>query len=111
MSYFSQKQTNPNLLPIGKRFGFVCCGGIRGANRPPPGIGIDVFIPPETKFAHILTLTVGKSVIVRSKANHNLQTEIDLFQSCTVPASFCEYEIVNPDGGHSTVVLLRWKQG
>lgn len=65
----------------------------------------------EGKFAHILTLTVGKCVTIRSKANHKLTTDIDLFQSCTVPASFGEYEIINPDGGHSTVVLLRWKLG
>lgn len=64
----------------------------------------------EGKYVHILTLTVGTKVVVRSKANPDLSTEIDLFQSCTVPASFGEYEIVNPDGGHSTVVVLHWKK-
>lgn len=65
----------------------------------------------EGRFAHVLTLTVGKRAVVRSLADPELQTELDLFQSCTVPAAFGDYEIVNPDGGQSTVVVLRWKKG
>lgn len=65
----------------------------------------------EGRFAHVLTLTVGKRAIVRSLSDPDLQTELDLFQSCTVPAAFGDYEIVNPDGGQSTVVVLRWKKG
>lgn len=65
----------------------------------------------EKKFAHILTLTVGKKVIICSKEDPSRTAELDLFQSCTIPAGFGPYEIINPDGGHSTVVSLRWKKG
>lgn len=63
------------------------------------------------RFLNILTLTVGKRVRVISKANPAYQTEIELFQSCVVPACFGAYEIVNEDGGFSTVVQIRWKKG
>jgi len=65
----------------------------------------------EGKFMNILTLTVGKRVKVVSKSNPAYKTEIELFQSCVVPACFGEYEIVNLDGGFSTVVQIRWKKG
>jgi hypothetical protein len=65
----------------------------------------------EGKFMNILTLTVGGRVKIVSKANPAYQTEIELFQSCVVPACFGEYEIVNVSGGFSTVVQIRWKKG
>lgn len=57
----------------------------------------------------ILTLTIGKKAIIRSKTNPNLQTDIELFQSALVPACFGEYELISPDGGFSEVVQFRWK--
>ncbi|MDL2206218.1 hypothetical protein LJC33_04825 [Eubacteriales bacterium OttesenSCG-928-N13] len=63
------------------------------------------------RFMNILTLTVGKSVRVVSRANPEYQTQIELFQSCVIPASFGKYEIINEDGGFSTVVQIRWKKG
>ena len=65
----------------------------------------------EGKFLHILTLTVGKRARIVSKTNPDRYTEIDLFQSCVVPASFGEYEIQSLGNGFSTVVQLRWKKG
>jgi hypothetical protein len=63
------------------------------------------------KFMHIVTLTVGKQVIIRSKSNPAYQTTIRKWQSALIPACFGEYEYINEDGGASTVVLLRWKKG
>jgi len=65
----------------------------------------------EGKFMHIITLTVGDRVKIRSKHNPELQTEIDWFQSAIVPACFGEYEFVNVKEGFCTVVQLRWKKG
>lgn len=62
-------------------------------------------------FCNILTLTVGKRVRVQSKAHPERFTEIDLFQSCVVPACFGEYDIINLHEGACTVVQLRWKKG
>jgi hypothetical protein len=58
---------------------------------------------------HILTLTVGENIIIRSKENPSLQTNINLFQSAVIPAAFGDYELVNSSGGQCTVVLIRWK--
>ena len=63
------------------------------------------------KFCQILTLTIGKQVIVRSKADHEKQTTLDIWQTAIIPAAFGEYEIVNQDGGYCEAVLLRWKKG
>jgi mannose-6-phosphate isomerase class I len=65
----------------------------------------------QDKYMHILTLTVGTKATIRSKKNPELKTDIELFQSAIVPASFGEYEIINSGEGFSTVVLLRWKKG
>lgn len=65
----------------------------------------------EGKFLHILTLTVGNSVTIRSKANPALHNTIRKFQSALVPACFGEYELVNEDRSACTVVQLRWKRG
>ena len=65
----------------------------------------------EGKFMHIVTLTVGKEVTIRSKKNPKLSNTIRKWQSALVPACFGEYEFVNPDGGFCTVVQLRWKKG
>jgi hypothetical protein len=65
----------------------------------------------EGKFCHIVTLTVGENVVIRSKSNPEYQTDINLFQSAVVPACFGDYEIVNSKGGFCTVALIRWKKG
>ncbi len=63
------------------------------------------------KFLQALTLTVGTHVTIRSKSDPELCTGIDRLQCALVPASFGDYEIVNSDGGASTVVLWHLKQG
>ncbi len=63
------------------------------------------------KFMHIVTLTVGKEVTIRSKTDPGKTNTIRKWQSALVPACFGEYEFVNPDGGFCTVVQLRWKKG
>jgi len=65
----------------------------------------------EGKFMHIVTLTVGDRVKIRSKNNPEMETEIEWFQSAIVPACFGEYEFVNVQEGFCTVVQLRWKKG
>jgi hypothetical protein len=63
------------------------------------------------KFLHIVTLTVGNQVTIRSNANPAFSNTIRKFQSAIVPACFGEYEFVNEDGSACTVVQLRWKRG
>jgi len=64
------------------------------------------------KFAHAVTLTSGSSAIIRSKSNPELQTQINRYQACIVPASFGEYEVVgNGNGGEFIAVILRMKKG
>ena len=65
----------------------------------------------EGKFMHIVTLTVGTQVTIRSKAHPERQNTIRKFQSALVPACFGAYEFLNADGGACTVVQLRWKKG
>jgi hypothetical protein len=65
----------------------------------------------EGKFLHIVTLTMGKKVLIRSKREPGLCNTMLKFQSALVPACFGEYEFVNEDGGACTVVQLRWKSG
>ena len=57
----------------------------------------------------ILTLTIGKRATIRSKANPEIQTDIELFQSTIVPADFGDFEMLSPDGGFSEIVQFRWK--
>ena len=63
------------------------------------------------RFMHILTLTVGTSVRIVSRSHPDCQTTLNRLQSAIIPASFGEYDIINDDGGFSTVVQLRWKEG
>ena len=62
-------------------------------------------------FMHILTLTVGTSVRIVSKSDPTRFTRLNRLQSAIIPASFGAYDIINDDGGHSTIVQLRWKEG
>ena len=64
----------------------------------------------EGRFLQIPTLTVGKSVIIRSKTNPALQTSLDFLQACLIPAGFGDYEFVSPDGSQCTVVMIRLKR-
>jgi mannose-6-phosphate isomerase class I len=63
------------------------------------------------KFAHIITLTIGKRVLIRSLSDPGLFSDIVLFQSAIVPASFGGYEIISEGGGFCEVVQMRWKKG
>ena len=60
---------------------------------------------------HILTLTVDTSVRIVSKSDPTRFTRLNRLQSAIIPASFGAYDIINDDGGHSTIVQLRWKEG
>ena len=63
----------------------------------------------EGKHVHILTLTVGENIEIRSKKNHAFHTNINLFQSVVIPAAFGEYELVNNSKGQCTAVVFHWK--
>ncbi len=65
----------------------------------------------EGKFMHMLTVTVGSKVTVRSKANPIYSATCDKFQTLVIPASFGDYEIINEEGGRVTCVIQRWKEG
>jgi hypothetical protein len=64
----------------------------------------------EGKYLQIPTLTVGKSVIVRSKSDPSKQTSLDYLQACLIPAAFGDYEFLSPDGSQVTVVMIRLKK-
>jgi hypothetical protein len=63
------------------------------------------------KFCQIPTLTIGENVIIRSKTDPAFETNINLFQSAVIPASFGDYEVINTKGGYCTLTLIRWKKG
>ena len=64
----------------------------------------------EGRFLQIPTLTVGKSVIIRSRQDPARQTTLDFLQACLIPAAFGDYEFISPDGSQCTVVMIRLKQ-
>ncbi len=61
---------------------------------------------------HIITLTKGSLVTIRSKANPTIESSIGHWQSAILPASLGDYEILNPSepNGELEIVILRWKQ-
>jgi hypothetical protein len=61
------------------------------------------------KYVHILTLTAGEHITVRSKQNPAFQTGINLFQSVVIPAAFGDYHLENGTGGQCTAVVFHWK--
>jgi len=63
------------------------------------------------RFMHVVTLTVGSRVTIRSKSDPARRNTIYKWQSALVPACFGEYEYVNEEGGDCTVVQMRWKRG
>jgi hypothetical protein len=63
----------------------------------------------EGKYVHIVTLTAGENMVIRSKKEPSFKTDINLFQSAVIPASFGEYELINSKGGQCTAVVFHWK--
>ncbi len=63
------------------------------------------------RFMHIVTLTVGEQVTIRSKKNPEYHNTLYKWQSALVPACFGKYEYVNEKDGDCTVVQMRWKKG
>lgn len=61
------------------------------------------------RYLQIPTLTVGKSVIIRSLQEPALQTTLEFLQACLIPAGFGDYEFISPDGSQCTVVMIRLK--
>jgi len=64
----------------------------------------------EGRFLQIPTLTVGQTVIIRSKEDPARQTTLDFLQACLLPAGFGDYEFISPDGSQCTVVMIRLKK-
>jgi hypothetical protein len=62
------------------------------------------------KILHVLTLTRGSKVVIRSKTNPDIQSPIVRWQSVIIPACFGDYEVVQQGEGECEVVILRWKQ-
>jgi len=62
------------------------------------------------RFLQIPTLTVGKSVIIRSISDPTRETTLDFLQACLIPAGFGDYEFISPDGTQCTVVMIRLKK-
>jgi hypothetical protein len=65
----------------------------------------------EGRFMHVITLTVGSRVTIRSRSDPARRNTIEKWQSALVPACFGAYEFVNEEGGDCTVVQMRWKRG
>ncbi len=63
------------------------------------------------KILHVLSLTRGKKVIVRSKRDPRIESPIVSWQSCILPAAFGDYEVINTGEGECELVILRWKNG
>jgi len=61
------------------------------------------------KYLQAATLTVGTSVIIRSKAHPERCCRIERLQCALIPAGFGDYEIINEGEGASTVVFWRLK--
>jgi hypothetical protein len=63
----------------------------------------------EGRYLQIPTVTAGKSVTIRSRADPECQTTLEFLQACLIPAGFGDYEFVSPDGTACTVVMIRLK--
>jgi len=63
------------------------------------------------RFMHMVVLTVGERVMIRSMSEPEKTCEIEWFQGAAVPACFGTYEFVNMREGFCTIVLVRWKKG
>lgn len=60
---------------------------------------------------HIVTLTEGKNVTIRSIDHPEYCTSIERLQACIIPTCFGRHEYINEDGSHAMVVLIRLKKG
>ena len=63
------------------------------------------------RFMHMVVLTIGERVMIRSMKETEKTCEIEWFQGAAVPACFGTYEFVNMGEGFCTIVLMRWKKG
>ena len=63
------------------------------------------------KFMHIVTLTIGDEVTIRSKKNPERKMKLLKFQSAIIPAAMGEYEVISDNNGFKTLVILHWKKG
>lgn len=61
------------------------------------------------RFQQILTLTVGHSVTIRSKAHPERCTKVERLQCVAIPACFGDYEIISDDNSVCTVVCFHLK--
>ena len=62
------------------------------------------------KILHVLTLTRGSKVVIRSKTNPDIQSPVVRWQSVILPACFGDYEVIQQGEGECEAVILRWKQ-
>lgn len=65
----------------------------------------------EGKFLHVLTLTIGDKITIRSKQDPERQTTLDFLQAAAIPADFGDYELINESPNPCTAVLVRMKKG
>ena len=65
----------------------------------------------EGRFLHVMTLTIGQNITVRSKKDSSLETTLEFLQATAIPADFGDYELINNTDGQATVVLIRMKEG
>ncbi len=65
----------------------------------------------EGRFLHVVTLTVGTNVTIRSKSDPQRQTTVDFLQAAAIPADFGGYELINNTEGGCTLTLIRMKLG
>ena len=61
------------------------------------------------RFLQILTLTVGHTATIRSKADPSKCTQIERLQCVAMPACFGDYEIISDDGSACTIVCFYLK--
>ncbi len=69
------------------------------------------FNDTEGKYMHMVTLTEGKSITIRSIDHPEYSTTIERLQACIIPAGFGRHEYINEDGAHAMLVLIRLKKG
>ena len=66
----------------------------------------------EGKYCHLIMLTQGEKVQIRSKLRPEKQITLEWIQFALIPAGFGEYECLNMGKSpHCTIVKQRWKKG
>ena len=63
------------------------------------------------KYLQLLTLTVGHSATIRSKAHPERCARIERLQCVAMPACIGDYEIVSDDGSACCIVMFHLKEG